>query len=287
MILAPLRALKISNHFFVPTCLFICLVSCSSQDSTVFSFNPPNLKGEYIYRYHDEHFFQLEPPKLVEKDPYLWEMGMVGGYPKITKDFFRCKGCVLNPVHLVQKEKEVGRYYDCGGSQKHSLPLKDQKEFIYPVLIELLNYLQNRTGKRVVITCGHCCLDHNSYLDPSLTNQNSKHLIGAEVDFYIQGMEHQPQKIVDMIISYYEENPKYKGLKEFEEFQRYDKEPTNVTTLPWYNKEIFIKLYKKTEGRDFDNRHPYPYIGIQVRYDWDLKEKVSYSWDKAFHNLHR
>ena len=31
-------------------------------------------------------------------------------------------------------------------------------------------------------------------------------------------------------------------------------------TIPWFNKEIFIKLYRKSEGRDGDNRHPYPYL---------------------------
>ena len=32
----------------------------------------------------------------------------------------------------------------------------------------------------------------------------------------------------------------------------------NVLIPPWYNKEILIKLFKKNEGRDLDNRHPYP-----------------------------
>lgn len=167
------------------------------------------------------------------------------------------------------------------------MPLRNDKEFIYPVLIELLNYLQTKTGKKVVITCGHCCPEHNLYLDPSPANQFSKHLLGAEVDFYIQGLEQQPEKVIEYILSYYRETPKYKGLKDFEEFKRYDKGDTNVVTMPWFNKEIFIKLVGKAEGRDFDNRHPYPYITVQVRYEWELQEKVQYSWDKAYRNLHR
>lgn len=269
-------------------CLILCLLTlsgCSSSSSPSPSGNP--LKGEYIFRKHDEALVQAEPMVPLKRAPYPWEEDHSSNYPKLTKDFFRCKGSSLNPAHLVTKEKEIARFYDCGGPQKHSLPLRDKKEFIYPILIDLLNYIQTKTGKRVVITCGHCCPEHNAYLDPSISNQASKHMLGAEVDFYVQGMEHQPDQIVNLIQAYYREQPKYRGLKDFEEFKRFDKEATNVSTLPWYNKEIFIKVYRKHEGRDGDNRHPYPYLSLQVRYDWDLDEKVSYSWDKAFRNFHR
>jgi len=218
---------------------------------------------------------------------YPWEEAWLCRYPKVTKDFFRCQGSHLNPPHLVQKNKEIVRIYDCGGCQKHSLPLKDQKEFIYPILIDLINYLQTKTGKRVVITCGHCCPDHYAYLDPLSANKFSKHMLGAEVDFYIEGMEQEAKQVIDYILGYYREELKYKGLKEFEEFKRDEKNERNQTTLPWYNKEIFVKLFQKNEGRDIDNRHPHPYISIQVRYDWDRKEQVTYSWDKAFHNFYR
>lgn len=256
---------------------------CSSSSSS-----PSSLpKGEYIFRRHDESLVQVELMTPLKRTPYPWEEDRQSHYPKITKDFFRCKGSHLNPVHLVQKSKEMIRFYDCGGTQKHSLPLRDNKEFIYPILIDLLNYIQTKTGKRVVVTCGHCCPDHNAYLDPSPTNQSSKHMLGAEVDFYIQGMEEQPDRIIDFILAYYREQSKYKGQKEFEEFKRYEKEDKNLRTSPWFNKEIFVKLFRKNEGRDFDNRHPYPYISIQVRYDWDRDEPVTYSWDKAFRNFHR
>lgn len=262
---------------------FLLLTSCSSS-------SPPSsgpLKGEYIFRNHDEVLVQVEPMIPQKRALYPWEEVHSSNYPKITKEFFRCKGSSFNPVHLVPGKKEVARYYDCGGPQKHSLPLRDGKESIYPILIDLLNHIQTKTGKRIVITCGHCCPEHNTYLDSSTSNQASKHMLGAEVDFYVQGMENQPEKIVDLIIAYYKEQPKYKGLKDFEEFSRFDKEKTNVSTPPWYNKEIFIKLARKNECRDDDNRHPYPYLTLQVRYDWDLDQKVTYTWDKAFRNFHR
>lgn len=260
------------------------LGACSNSPSSLPSSTP---KGEYIFRHHDESLMQVEPMSPLKREAYPWEEDWQCNYPKITKDFFRCQGSNLNPAHLIQKEKEILRFYDCGGAQKHSLPLRDQKEFIYPILIDLLNYLQTKTGKRVVVTCGHCCPDHNAYLNPSVTNQSSKHMLGAEVDFYVQGMEQQPQQVIDLILAYYREQTKYKGLKEFEEFKRLEKEDKNLSTSPWYNKEILVKLFKKNEGRDFDNRHPYPYICIQVRYDWDRDEGVTYSWDKAFRHFHR
>lgn len=265
-------------------CMFIS--GCSNENVNPLRRQTQNVKGEYIYR-QSHHYLAVNQPEKNEKHSYPWEEGKEGEHPKITKEYFRCKGRILNPPRIVQQEKEVARYYDCGGAQKHSLPLKDQKEFIYQILIDLLNHVQKKTGKRVVITCGHACQDHNLFLDSSSVNQVSKHLIGAEVDFYVEGLEDHPMKIVDILTNYYKEASKYKGLKDFEEFKRYEKVDTNVSTMPWHNKEIFIKLFKKNEGRDFDNRHPYPYISVQVRYDWDTKEKVQYSWDKAFHNLHR
>lgn len=137
-----------------------------------------------------------------------------------------------------------------------------------------------------MITSGHRCPEHNTYVDPSPENQTSKHMIGAEVSFYVQGYEDKPEKIIKLIQTYYLETSKYRGLKEFQEFKRYEKS-TLVSSSPLMNKEIFIKFFKKKEGRNFDNRHPYPYINIQVRYDWDHHEKVTYTWDKANKNLLR
>lgn len=273
--------------------LFLIITSCggcsSSTEDTqeAQQLRKRNQKGEYIYRKHDESFFTIPPAEKISPVAYPWDKGQTSLYPKITKEFFRCKGSQLNPCHIIQDKGEIRRYHDCGGAEKHSLPLREGKEFMYPILIELVNYVQNKTGKRVVITCGHRCPEHNTYSDPSTENQCSKHMIGAEVAFYVQGIEEKPELVIKHLQEFYRETPRYKGQKEFEEFQRYEKDKTNVTTPPWYNKEIFIKLFKKKEGRDFDNRHPYPYISIQVRYDRDLKEKVIYTWDKANRNYLR
>lgn len=144
-----------------------------------------------------------------------------------------------------------------------------------------MNYLQKKTARRVIITSGHRCPAHNSYIDPSKEAKASKHQIGAEVDFYIQGMEDQPLEIVSLLMQYYQEHPVYKHQKEWVVFQRYERADARVETPPWLNREIFIKLHQKHEGRNIDNRHPYPYLSVQVRWDRSKKDRVLFDWDKA------
>src|SRR5438105_4809181 len=81
---------------------------------------------------------------------------------------------------------------------------------------------------------------HNIYADPSKENRVSKHHIGAEVDFYLQGMEERPQEVVGLIMQYFQEAPAYRSDKENQEFKRFDK--TELAVQPWMNKEIFVKL---------------------------------------------
>lgn len=267
-------------------CLF--LVACSSMEkSEQDKIKEKNLKGEYIYRISDKYVFHTPAPCFHIKEKYPWERSFVGIQPRINKEFFRCNGSALNPPRLNQEESGVCRQYDCGGAQKHSLPLRNEKEFVFPALIELLNFVQAKTGKKVVITSAYRCPEHNNYVDQSPSNRYSKHMIGAEVDFYVLGMESQPESIVNILMQYYQEVAPFRGQKEFEEFERYEKDDTNVSTKPWFNKEIFIKLFRNNEGRNFDNRHPYPYISIQIRYDRDRKERVNFNMDQALKNYLR
>ena len=275
--------------WLMPLCLLLSACS-SSEEATADASRRHNQQGEYIYRHHAEKLYSLSPLTKTAALLYPWEVGVSHHYPKITKEFFRCKGSPLNPVHSAQGKTAAAeplRHFDCGGTARHSLPLRKNKEFIYPILIDILNDIQLNTGKRVVITSGHRCPEHNVYSDPATSNQSSKHLIGAEVSFYVQGLENQPEKVIQLILNFYREKPKYKGRKDYTEIKRYDKGDVNVAEQPWYNKEIFIKLFNKKEGRDFDNRHPYPYISMQVRFDEELQEKVIYTWDKANHNYLR
>lgn len=278
---------KLKSLLIVPFLLLSLVTSCSSSDEQDHNKTWRNQKGEYIYRKHNETLAIVAPQEKSQPKIYPWNSQKSDHFPKITKEYFRCKGCSLNPYHTAQVKNETVRYYDCNGSERHSLPLKDDKEWVYPILIDLLNHVQEITGRHVVITCGHRCPEHNTYADSSLSNQYSKHMIGAEVDFYVQGLEEHPEQIVKIIQNFYKTDPRYRGKSEYEEFQRYEKSDTDVSTPPWCNKEIFIKLYEKKEGRDFDNRHPYPYLSIQVRHDKDTNEKVNYSRDKAYRNYRR
>lgn len=269
------------KHTFFSLMLVVC--GCSGlQNSEQDKIRQQNAKGEFVYRRSDEIIYIMPPVEPRVRDKYAWEESYIGDSPRITKEWFRCKGSNAHPPRIEKKEQEAPAYfYDCGGVGRHSLPIRGEEEYIYPILIELLNEVQVQTGKRVIITCGHRCPQHNVYADGSPKVQASKHMIGAEVDFYVLGLEAQPEIAIKAIMNFYKKNPRYVSKRDFEEFLRYDKGDTDVSTQPWYNKEIFIKLYKKNEGRDFDNRHPYPYISLQVRIDQESGERVIYTWPKA------
>ena len=271
-------------------CFLWILAGCSGMEhSEQEKLKKLNAKREFIHRTHDEHYYVLQMPEHRVRGPYPWEKAYIGKHPKITKEYFRCKGSNINPPHIDHKDpSRPANYFDCGGSpQKHSLSIKDDKEFVYPVLIDLLNYVQAKTGCKVIITCGHRCPVHNAYADNSPKNQNSKHMIGAEVYFYLKGMEQKPEEVIKILMNYYQEMSIYKGDQQYQEFHKLENGESNLSTRPWYNKEILIKLYLKNEGRDFDNRHPYPYLSIQVRFDRELNEKVVCSWPKAFNGYRR
>ncbi len=274
--------------FYLP--LISILPGCSKTTNT--SHKNLAVKGEYIFRQHDDPPIAIEPTVMQEPFNYPWETldtqissenrqektstnNTTQDLTKINKYSFRCKGNLLNPLRPLSEHNEIMYAFDCGGSQRHKLPLKDNKEFIYPILIDLLNYLQQKTKKPIIITCGHCCCEHFIYAGLRKSAHNSKHLIGAEVDFYVRGMEYSPEIIVEHIFSYYKENLLYKNMKEFINFERHIKNENNLKIIPWYNKEIFVKILQTNEGRDFDNSHAYPYINIQVRFDRDLQIKVS------------
>ncbi|MES2345571.1 MAG: hypothetical protein V4494_06520 [Chlamydiota bacterium] len=262
---------------------FLILFSCSGpQQSEQEKIRRQNAKGEFIFRKESERLYFTPSLNPHTREKYPWEDNLAGNNTRITKEYFRCNGSASNPLKLSKEPLS-----DCGGKQRHSLPLQNNKEFIYPILIDLLNYLQQKTGKKVIITCGHRCPTHNTYADDSTLNQSSKHMIGAEVDFYLEGLEYSPESVINLIMEFYKTAPFSKGKKDYEEFLRYEKSDTNVSIPPWYNKEIMIKLYKKTEGRDFDNSHHYPYISIQVRFDRKLNERVIYTWQKAFRGYMR
>lgn len=256
-------------HFIL---ILLLLVSCKDKKSDSQEGEKRNQKGGYVSRTADE-FTAIPPMTLVSREPYPWEEKYCGELAKITKEYFRCKGTSSNPPIMAKGER-------CADCNKHSLPLRDGKEFVYPILIDLLNHLQEKTHKKVIITSGHRCPAHNTYIN---AHPYSKHMVGAEVAFYVEGLELEPGLVIKHLIDYYKDHPN----PQFQQFKRYDKQDLDVSIQPWLNKEIFIKLYASNEGRDLDNNHAYPYISIQVRYDRDAQSQVTYSWHKAQNNYLR
>lgn len=266
--------------------LFLFLVSsygCSSNDSLALGDKKRYETVETLSEAVHDQEFMISRAIMNKNKPYPWDSQYVAEYPAITKDFFRCKGDPFNLVRTeVDEVKGTEMFTDCKGGMAHSLPLKAGRGFIYPILVDVLNYIQEKTKKRVVITSGHRCPKHNTYINSSLYNSTSKHMIGAEVNFYVEGLENSPERVVQAILDYYQEKEEFRSQPSYREFRRYQKDDTNVSNYPWYNKELFVKLFNREEGRDFDNQHPFPYIAIQVRYDPETKARVVYTWSQAY-----
>lgn len=259
----------------------LLVVSCSKmEESERDKLLKVNEVSDQIYRLESEHFFHTNEVLVKSLTPYPWEPKSLSVDRKITKDFFRCRGSAsnVNPSMIDQyKGKEVA---DCLGMEKHGLPYRDDQEFIYPTLIELLNYIQEKVGRKVVITTGHRCPAHNTFADPSKRNQTSKHQVGAEVDFYVEGFEEAPLEVVRWIMHYYTEHDEI----DYGPFRECRKNPLGLKHAGWFNREILINIKQKDEERDFDNQHPYPYITIELRLDRSQHDaQVNYNWHKA-HN---
>ncbi len=221
-----------------------------------------------IERQRGEILFSQFPVTASPPPQYPWRVRHERALPQITKEHFRCRGSRASSAKVVEGEGGAKLYLeDCGGVTDHSLPLREGKEFIYPVLIDLLNKIQDDMGKRVVVTAGHRCPMHNSYVDASLKNSKSKHQLGAAVTFYVDGLESKPQEVLRHILR------AYPDLVQSDE--------------GWANKEFLIKIYWAHEGRDGDNKHPYPYLSAQVRFDRATNQRVEYTWKSARQPLYR
>jgi hypothetical protein len=260
--------------------LAFIFLACSGLQKTEYDkIRKINITAKRITRKSTDQFGFVKIPQVQEKEPYFWENTTQVYLPKITKDFFRCKGHIKN----APKEYNKTQITDCNGSSKHSLPIIHGRENIYPVLIDILNYIQKKLRQKVVVTCGHRCPLHNLYSEPDQVD--SWHMIGAEVDFYIKDFEDKAFDVIELIKDYYKNSELYQNKIDYTKFQRIKLD--NLKTKAWVNKEICIKFYQKEEGRDYDNRHPYPYISIQAKYDRDLKEMVTYSKAKAEKNYYK
>ncbi|MCH9611946.1 MAG: hypothetical protein S4CHLAM102_04240 [Chlamydiia bacterium] len=260
--------------------------SCTNMEKRkVEHLKRKNQKLELIHRHSNETFFAEEKLQPKEREIYPWEKKMIGNLPRITKEFFQCRGSYSNPEKKISDSRGgQTSCYDCGGLEKHSLPVIDGKEVIPQILIDLLNYVQERTDHRVVITCGHRCPVHNTYADASTANQKSKHQVGAEADFYVEGMEDRIDEVLYLLLDFYQQDAHH---PEFQRFAKVDRHVGGDQIVAYANREVEIRLFGAKQGRDLDNRHPYPYIAIQVKMDRETGHRLEYSWHSAHNNYMR
>ncbi|MCY3974411.1 MAG: D-Ala-D-Ala carboxypeptidase family metallohydrolase [Simkaniaceae bacterium] len=211
-----------------------------------------------VRRKKGEYFFTVSDPlPSPERDRrYPWDEKYIGSSPRITKEFFRCKGSPSHPFLRIPSGERGKEIYlaDCRGLREHSLPIREGKEFVYPILIDLLNFVQEKTGKRVIVTSGHRCAKHNAYVSKN-RNPRSKHLIGAEVDFYVEGFEKEPLPVLSAIHPFYAEHKRFSPLKKSDREER------------WENEEVAVTIGDPDSERDGDNQHGYPCLTIEVKYD--------------------
>jgi hypothetical protein len=258
--------------------IIIVLGACSGFERTEYEkTRKKNLVKNSIIRQEKSYFFPINLVKKRKIEPYSFEILKNSSYRTITKEYFRCKGSALNPLRLNNDNDPIK---DCKGSSSHSLPILNGREGVFPVLVDILNYIQKKSDKKVVITCGHRCPIHNEYADFSEDNKESNHIIGAEVDFYVQGLEEKPLKVIEHIFDYYKNNQNFKKSLfsksiDYSTFSQREDVLEPILTNPWYNGEIEITLYQKDEKRDLDNRHPYPYISIKVLKDRKTQKTVN------------
>ncbi|MCB1107154.1 MAG: hypothetical protein KDK76_03560, partial [Chlamydiia bacterium] len=111
-----------------PFFLFILsvLAGCSGlEKSEEKKVRERNLTIRAVQRQSDEILFPKtsHPPK--KRKPYPWENKKVGSHLRITKEFFRCQGNPLNPPIQIYQANSLTYHLDCGGIEKHSLPLKN------------------------------------------------------------------------------------------------------------------------------------------------------------------
>ena len=265
------------NYFQAFLLLLFFLSGCLGlEKSESKKLKRSNLTFESIKRSKEEkHSVIISPPKKhpLPKNRYPWNHKYIHTHPRITKEYFRCKGNFLNPFLKIESAFHPVTYQiDCGGVHSHSLPIRKGKEFVYPILIDLLNFIQEKTKHQVIITSGHCCPTHNRYISPSKKNCLSKHLMGAAVDFYVKNMEQNPLAIVAILKSYYKNTPCFLPFQE---------RPNK-----WSNKEIIITLHEAYKDRNKDNDHLYPYLSIEVKYDRETKRPVHFSWKKGYQSLY-
>ncbi|MEG1542260.1 MAG: hypothetical protein RRZ67_02520 [Victivallaceae bacterium] len=200
--------------FSLIACL-CCMTACHPQHGKKKYISHYSIVGQKTGR-----FFFLPESQKRSPPNYPHREYMEKVIPSVTKQSFRCKG----------KGDFANNTFDCKGIFEHGLPLRDNKEFVYPCLIDLLNYIIKKSGVKVTITEGHSCPNHKKHLNPESPDLTSKHLIGAAVTF--KTIDLSTEKLFRIIKRYYAVHPAYRTCPEYTNFNQED--------LQLFNKEVFV-----------------------------------------------
>jgi hypothetical protein len=244
------------------TFLLLGLCACSGlEKSEQDKIKKMHALSEPILRFSQEKLYTLKFPEQKVRERYSWENTTAHHFPKITKEAFRCKGAGHPQLKM---SRENVALFDCQGPDKHSLPIVEDKEAVYPALLEILNGIQDHLKRKVVVTAGHRCYQHQTYLLGTTSGAITKYLIGAQVDFLVEGVSLLHHSVIDCLQDYY--NKTFGGDKEYV----LEKSAAGV----WQNKEIALRYVAKHEGRNEDNSHEYPYFSLELKYDRSLDKKI-------------
>lgn len=133
---------------------------------------------------------------ILNKSPWVrYQEGPHGTWHTLTCDHFRCKGHGARaPIAL-----EDGNYlFDCWGFE-HGLPWIDNQEYVEPLLVNLLNKLQEELETSVVILSGHRCPAHHRFITKGKGSMSDRHLIAAAADFKVRGFEKSPHTVLSAL----------------------------------------------------------------------------------------
>ena len=259
---------------------WITAVSCDPDRTTARGWRPKVVRRYPIMRSNQDVEFPLLPPWENEERLYPWDQEQGTVFSTITKENFRCKGGTHHRLRkLVGANQQVHYIEDCQGGGEHPLPLQEGKEFIYPVLIDLLNHLQKALQARVVITSGHRCPQHQLYISPKCHQAHSKHLIGYAVDFIFDRKSLDVKKTLHAMQKFYAKNNH--GLEDIQFYTLHSDFSVQSHPISFGNQEIRVTFFPADTLIDGDNTHAEPFARIEVLYDRFRKQKVFCSWEKA------
>lgn len=245
-------------HFLL---LFFLFVSCSKaekrQEEQLKKFHQ---KMGYITRLKGQRQFIFPAIKKSAAPKYHFLRVSDTGLPLITKEYFRCKGSCSSGVRYLNSEI----IFDCDGIKSHSLPIKEGKEFIYPILIQTLNVLQERLNKRITILEAHRCPKHNRFVDASYKNSFSKHQIGAKVTFYFEDVS--CNTVLDILFQFFEGK----------------KQKLFARKSGWANKYINVCLHKDVN----ENEQIGEYLSLEVLFDSQTQKRIEYTYQKAHRGIY-